>query len=67
MARFIINTKAPKGVGSLLKLRKGTNESIRNYRKHYWETYNEIEECSKELAVASYKLGLTPMKNFERI
>ncbi|GFS33142.1 hypothetical protein Acr_00g0026580 [Actinidia rufa] len=25
-----------------------------------WETYNEIEECSEELAVASYKLGLTP-------
>ena len=25
-----------------------------------WEIYNEIEEYSKELAVASYKLGLTP-------
>ncbi|GFS32006.1 hypothetical protein Acr_00g0020340 [Actinidia rufa] len=27
-----------------------------------FETYNEIEECSKELVVASYKLGLTPGK-----
>ncbi|XP_057478211.1 uncharacterized protein LOC130765726 [Actinidia eriantha] len=60
IARFVINTKAPKTVGSLLTLRKGKNESIRNYSKRYWETYNEIEECSKEMAVASYNLGLAP-------
>ena len=59
MARFIINTKMPKGIGSLLTLRKGENKSIRNYRKCYWEIYNEIEECFEELAVASYKLGHT--------
>ncbi|XP_057466148.1 uncharacterized protein LOC130755691 [Actinidia eriantha] len=60
IARFVINTKAPKAVGSFLTLRKGKNESIRNYSKRYWETYNEIEECSEEMAVASYKLGLAP-------
>ena len=60
VARLVIKTKAPKGVGSLLTRRKGKNESIRNYNKRYRETYNEIEECSKELVVASYKLGLTP-------
>ncbi|XP_057500863.1 uncharacterized protein LOC130784882 [Actinidia eriantha] len=60
IARFVINTKAPKAVGSLLTLRKGKNESIRNYSKRYWETYNEIEECSEEMAVASYKLELAP-------
>ena len=60
VARFMINTKAPKGVGSLLMLRKGNNESICNYSKRYWETYNEIEECSEELVVASSKLGLPP-------
>ena len=41
-----------------MTLRKGKNESIRNYSKWYWEIYNEIEECSEELVVASYKLGL---------
>ena len=60
VAQFIINAKAPKGVVSFLTLRKGKNESIWNYNKRYWETYNEIEECSEELAVASYKLRLTP-------
>ncbi|GFZ01188.1 hypothetical protein Acr_14g0008230 [Actinidia rufa] len=60
VARFVINTKAPKAVSSLLTLKKGRNESIRSYSKRYWETYNEIEECSEEMAVASYKLGLSP-------
>ena len=59
VAHFVINTKVPKGIGSLLMLRKSKNKSIRNYNKRYWETYNEIEECSKELAVTSYKFGLT--------
>ena len=60
MTRFVINIKAPKGIGSFLTLRKGKNESIQNYSKQYWETYNEIEECTEELAMASYKLELTP-------
>ena len=59
MAWFVINTKAPKRVSSLLTLKKGKNESIRSYSKHYWKTYNEIEDYLKELAVVSYKLGLT--------
>ena len=50
----------PKGVGSLLTLRKGKNETIHNYSKRYWETYNEIEKCSEELAMVSYKLGMIP-------
>ena len=54
MALFVINTKAPKSVNSLLTLRKGKNETLRNYRKRYWELYNEIEECSEELVVISY-------------
>ncbi|GFZ15662.1 hypothetical protein Acr_25g0000710 [Actinidia rufa] len=55
-----ITARAPKAVGSLLTLKKGMNESIRNYSKRYWETYNEIKGCSDEMAVASYKLGLSP-------
>ena len=35
IARFVINTKALKGVGSLLTLRKGKNEIIKNYNKQY--------------------------------
>ena len=34
VAWFVINTKASKGIGSLLTLRKGRNKSPRNYNKH---------------------------------
>ena len=47
VARFVINTKVPKGVRSFLTLTKGKIKSIRNYTKRYWETYNEIEKCSE--------------------
>ena len=35
VARFVINTKAPKGIDSFLMLRKGKKESIQNYSKWY--------------------------------
>ncbi|XP_057473961.1 uncharacterized protein LOC130762288 [Actinidia eriantha] len=60
IAWFMINTKVPKDVGSLMMFKNGKNEMIRNYNRRYWKPYNEINECSKEFTVASYKLGLTP-------
>ncbi|GFY95161.1 hypothetical protein Acr_10g0005460 [Actinidia rufa] len=62
VALFVINTKAPKGIKSLLTLKKGKNEMLHNYSKRHWEFYYKIDECSKELAMVSYKLGLTPSK-----
>ena len=60
VARFVINTKVLKGVSSLLTLlRNGKNKTFYNYSKRYWELYNEIEECSEELVLVSYKLELT--------
>ena len=35
VARFVINTKAPKGIGSLLTLRKGKSKTVCNYSKRY--------------------------------
>ncbi|GFZ19863.1 hypothetical protein Acr_28g0005680 [Actinidia rufa] len=64
VAQFIIKTKAPKVVSSLLTLCKGKNVMLRNYSKRYWELYNEIKGCSEELAVINYKLRLTPREKF---
>ena len=44
--QFIINTKASNGVSSLLSIRKGSNKSLKNYNKRYWELYNEISGFS---------------------
>ena len=35
VAWSVINTKAPKGIGSLLTLKKGKNKTICNYSKRY--------------------------------
>ena len=40
----------------LLTFHKRKNETLHNYNKRYWELYNEIEGCSEELVVVSYKL-----------
>ena len=59
MTRFVINTEAPNVVSFVLTLRNEKNETLRKYSKRCYELYNEIKRCSKELAVVSYKLGLT--------
>ena len=56
--RFIANSKQPKEVDYLLILQKKNGEGLRVYAKRYWEAYNEIEECSEQLAVAQFKIGL---------
>ncbi|GFZ19683.1 hypothetical protein Acr_28g0003880 [Actinidia rufa] len=61
VAQYVINTKAPKGVNSLLTLRKGKIKTLRNYSKRYWELYNEIEYL-EELVTVNYKLRQTPNK-----
>ena len=58
VTRFVTNTKTTKGIGFILTLKKGKVKLLYNYNKRYWETCNEIEECSEELVVAN-KLRLT--------
>ncbi|GFS44221.1 hypothetical protein Acr_00g0089210 [Actinidia rufa] len=64
---FFINTKAPKGVGSLLTLKKGKNKSLRNYNNRYWETYNEIEERSEKKTMSELGSIAFSKANLERV
>lgn len=54
------NSKIPKDVVVLKKLRKGKHESLRNYVRRYWAMYDEVEKntCSEQLAVAFFKQSL---------
>ncbi|GFS42021.1 hypothetical protein Acr_00g0077750 [Actinidia rufa] len=63
VARFIINTKAPKGVSSFLIIRKGKNESLQLQQAVLGarELYNEIKECLEELSLVIY-LRLPPVE-----
>ena len=67
VARFVIDTKVPKDMSSILTLRKGKHEMLRNDNSRHWELYDEIEKCSKDITVVSYKLKLTLEDNFGMI
>ncbi|XP_058189221.1 uncharacterized protein LOC131306812 [Rhododendron vialii] len=56
--QFLTSRRAPKMFESLSTMKQGESEPIRDYAKKYWETFNEIESCSKEYAIATFKTGL---------
>ncbi|KAH7846461.1 hypothetical protein Vadar_014260 [Vaccinium darrowii] len=60
--RFVSHSKVPKEVDALLTLKKSKKEPLRDFAGRYFDTYNEIEGCNEELAVASFKLAL-PLGN----
>ncbi|KAH7859659.1 hypothetical protein Vadar_003868 [Vaccinium darrowii] len=62
IARFVTHSKVPKEVDALLALKKGKKEPLRDFAGRYFDTYNEIEGCNEELAIASFKLAL-PLGN----
>ncbi|GMP30056.1 hypothetical protein CsSME_00004892 [Camellia sinensis var. sinensis] len=58
ISRFITNSWPPKEVDVLLTMKKEDTERLREYSSRYWATYNKIDNCNEQLAVASFKLGL---------
>ncbi len=33
-------------------------ESLKSYSSRYWEVYNEVDGCTEEIAIKTFKLGL---------
>jgi hypothetical protein len=60
VSRFITNIRRPKEVDSLLSMSMKDSESLKNYSSKYWELYNEVDGCSKEIVVKTFKLRLAP-------
>jgi hypothetical protein len=60
VARFITNSRRSKGVDSLLIMKLGDNESIKDYSTRFWEVYNDTDGCGEDLAVRTFMLGLSP-------
>ncbi|KAH7847010.1 hypothetical protein Vadar_020735 [Vaccinium darrowii] len=57
-ARFLTSRAAPKTFDALTSMRQKDDETLRQYSKCYWETFNEIENCSEEYALATFKTSL---------
>ena len=60
VGRFITNSRRPKGMDTLMTMKLGDNESIKDYSARFWETYNDIDGCGEDVAVRTFKLGLPP-------
>ena len=58
MARFITNCWRTKEMDALLTLKLEEGESIKDYTTRFWETYNDINNYSENVAVRTFKSGL---------
>ena len=58
VARFITNSRKIREMDALLTIKLQDNETIKDYSTRFWETYNNIDGCDKEVAVRTFKLGL---------
>jgi hypothetical protein len=57
-ARFITNTRKPKEIDTLLALTMKAKETLKSYSTRYWEVYNDIDVCDKDLAVKTFRFEL---------
>ena len=57
-ARFIMCSKVPKLVDSLLSMAMREGETLKTYLNRYWETYNEIDGNFKDVVVRTFKVSL---------
>ena len=60
VGRFITNSRRSRGLDTLMVIRLGTNESLKDYSARFWETYNDIDGCAEDTALQAFKLGLPP-------
>ena len=60
VSRFITNSRKPRELDSLLSMSMKNSKSLKSYSSRYWEIYNEVDECTKEIIVKTFKLGLDP-------
>ena len=58
-SRFITCSKAPHPLASLLSLSMRGGETLKTYSDRYWEMFNEIKGNFKDMAISTFKLGLS--------
>uniref|UniRef100_A0A2N9H092 Integrase catalytic domain-containing protein n=1 Tax=Fagus sylvatica TaxID=28930 RepID=A0A2N9H092_FAGSY len=63
VGRFITNSRRSKGLDTLMMIRLGSNELIKDYSARFWETYNDIDDCGEDTALQAFKLGLPPKED----
>jgi len=57
-AKFIMCSRVPKLVDSLLSMAMREGETLKTYSDRYWETYNEIDGDFDDMSMRTFKVGL---------
>ena len=55
-------SRVPRPLDSLLFMVMRKGETLKTYSDRYWETFNEIDEDFKNVAIRTFKVGL-PMNH----
>ena len=56
--RFIICSRVPQPLDSLLSMSMREGESVKAYSERYWEMFIEIDDDFDEVAIKTFKVGL---------
>ena len=57
-SHFIMCSRVPRPLDSLLSLSMQNGETLKTYSDRYWEMYNEIDSAFDDLAISTFKVGL---------
>ena len=58
-SRFITSSRVPWPLDSLMSLSMREGETLKAYSDRYWEMYNEIEGNYDDVAISTFKRGLS--------
>ena len=58
-ARFITHSRGPQPLGSLLSMSMREGKTLKAYSDRYWEMFNEIDGDYDNVAISTFKAGLT--------
>ena len=58
-ARFITCSRVPLLLGSLLSMSMQEGETLKAYSDRYWEMFNEIDGSYDDVAISTFKAGLS--------
>ena len=57
-SRFIMSSRVPRPLDSLLSLSMREGETLKAYSDRYWDMFNEIEGNYDDVAISTFKRGL---------
>lgn len=58
-SRFITYSKVPRPLDSLLSIAIQEGETLKTYSDRYWEMFNEIDGDFDDVAIRTFKVGLS--------